>query len=660
MNMHTKIGASSIAIAAADAARPTWDEAYRAYRVAEAAEAEAMRQRPFSDEDSTRASLARYSALKALIFVPAPSLDALAIKLAIYAGDDGHEYADARLMQFHMMADGIRLAQELAASPELAKVAAAEHERAMGWLQLECLDENERAEQTEIVAITKGALKKVTTPRDRMPRRTDDEIVAWLRERQLVGPISPELIEAVRNDLEASDFERLIREVHSAGKMAQLCAAYDEAGLDDLAAGLRRIFPVASWDEKLAVFRAALDAESEGATLEDNGQLSRDDLNKLSEASDAALQAVFLYPAPTFAAVIEKIDLYVSQMCDARQFGYAISAIKRDIRRLNRPDVPAETCDPTTPFSGTLARYEALRVAFNASDPEDNSLEPAYTEAHGQLVDARPTSARDFVGKFRSLWIEGGNPGEDVVEMMLADAERLLAPATPAIDPAAAAWQSFADNLRLLAETDGENEREALADKMDVADLVLARPSTSLLGIAGKLRRVFQCTVAERWSDEVCLLPIGAERDERVNDACFVYQMLWSAIEDVERMALTNSAPIGGQTPSSPAWRDKLLRLCAASEAMVQAGEATDAMLKEEQQALDAIIEHPVETPMDLALKGLIYDYHCYADIEHEDGAGRRAFVRDALRVTGCSDIQRLHSVLAEYAGHGQEQLVHA
>ncbi|MFC0304419.1 hypothetical protein ACFSTI_29420 [Rhizorhabdus histidinilytica] len=159
MNAHSSI----IAMATAEQATAplAWEQAYETYQAARKSGVEYSESGAYIDEIGGPLGLTRYEALKTLLATPAPSLDALAIKLAIFAGDDGHEYEAAGVMQAHIMADALRLAHESSASPEITRIAVAQHEKAVESLSY-YFDDAERAKRMEIQAISARVVEQIT------------------------------------------------------------------------------------------------------------------------------------------------------------------------------------------------------------------------------------------------------------------------------------------------------------------------------------------------------------------------------------------------------------------------------------------------------------------------------------------------------------------
>ena len=73
---------------------------------------------------------------------------------------------------------------------------------------------------------------------------------------------------------------------------------------------------------------------------------------------------------------------------------------------------------------------------------------------------------------------------------------------------------------------------------MDPADAALRdQPAVTPAGVAMKLKRVFVSFVGESWSDDALLDQRPANFDAKVRASDLYQEMLWRAIEDLERMS---------------------------------------------------------------------------------------------------------------------------
>ncbi|KQX18123.1 MULTISPECIES: hypothetical protein [unclassified Sphingomonas] len=112
----------------------SWNEVLASYHSALSAEKSfGASYKTFSEEGDKKSQELfdiKLNAFITLMMYPTPSLDALAIKLAIYAGDDGHEHCDVRLFQAQMAADAVRLARHTSHIDHLLPIVKAQIERA--------------------------------------------------------------------------------------------------------------------------------------------------------------------------------------------------------------------------------------------------------------------------------------------------------------------------------------------------------------------------------------------------------------------------------------------------------------------------------------------------------------------------------------------------
>lgn len=88
--------------------------------------------------------------------------------------------------------------------------------------------------------------------------------------------------------------------------------------------------------------------------------------------------------------------------------------------------LPHEADDFTRAYDAFIKAWKALNDApSDLSTEEVLRLENEYLEHQRRLDMARPTTPRDFIRKFHALWSEGGYPGDEVIDIMVADARRL-------------------------------------------------------------------------------------------------------------------------------------------------------------------------------------------------------------------------------------------
>lgn len=153
----------------------TWGDVLDAYRKSVQADVEFHSADTESSKDAEQRfeaiADARSAAFVTVMMYPAPSLEALATKLAIYAGEDGHEFSDAPVFQAQLSADAARIAHKLSGARDpLAFITAliARVERSMQRGR-ECGDSDLDIYKIEqgVLSILKSATGDISREQDR-------------------------------------------------------------------------------------------------------------------------------------------------------------------------------------------------------------------------------------------------------------------------------------------------------------------------------------------------------------------------------------------------------------------------------------------------------------------------------------------------------------
>ncbi|MES2497101.1 MAG: hypothetical protein V4618_13385 [Pseudomonadota bacterium] len=200
MNAHSSIFA--MAAAQHEQSRQTWDEAYAAYRRAQAAQRQALAELPQGEDVPDEVSSMDSEAFNNVMMIPAPTLDALAIKLALYAADDGHGLSGAAVFQARMAADGLALAHQLSGSPQIREVAAATFSETRALIAYPGVEGDNRQKVATIFEEVANQLANDSQPTP--PSAVEKAFGAW-RDAKLVGYYAQPCPDEIMNRLSENE-----------------------------------------------------------------------------------------------------------------------------------------------------------------------------------------------------------------------------------------------------------------------------------------------------------------------------------------------------------------------------------------------------------------------------------------------------------------------
>ncbi len=211
--------------------------------------------------------------------------------------------------------------------------------------------------------------------------------------------------------------------------------------------------------------------------------------------------------------------------CALNAAGYRLSAEDQTGQdRLNEQMVPHDAilldAVPTT-VAGVAAILRRITPALQA----ERWLDRAIAFQDDETLDERKG--------------ELGYPYEQLINCILG-LSRILA--VRPHDAVAAAWADFKDSYGQLVAEFGEAASEQFEHEQmvraDQADMAIARePAQSAATIGVKLRRLFMQQVGEPWAQAFAFGEDTPETRDALDKADMWEQALWSAVEDVERLA---------------------------------------------------------------------------------------------------------------------------
>lgn len=152
--------------------------------------------------------------------------------------------------------------------------------------------------------------------------------------------------------------------------------------------------------------------------------------DELANAAGQAAWDLCKMPAPNLDAPEWKLKHWQDFSRDCVMEPEAFTDLLTDVQRLKATSTYGDR--PAAP-SGFKHVYDRFRTAWldvcnapiGTAHEEVDRLGDLYIAHREELVHASPSTDREFRLKFLALWAEGGAPTEDVIAMVIADAEAL-------------------------------------------------------------------------------------------------------------------------------------------------------------------------------------------------------------------------------------------
>lgn len=203
------------------------------------------------------------------------------------------------------------------------------------------------------------------------------------------------------------------------------------------------------------------------------------------------------------------------------------------------------TFAPSEEFGKALAAFEAAHANANATNEDDeiDRLGDTETAAVQALLKIPSPDFRAVAEKLRSFLATYATSHDDILASILEDMDRLSVAENPAL---VNAFESFRTTFGLLKAADANADTDPFYQIMDPADEIMVdTPATTPTGAAMKLKRAFVALAGEDWSDYAVFNDRPATFAEGIRLSDLYQRMMWSAIEDLDRMGATGEARLG-------------------------------------------------------------------------------------------------------------------
>lgn len=320
------------------------------------------------------------------------------------------------------------------------------------------------------------------------PRRTDEEVIAWLGARNIIPPFTADFLDEIRSQMDGLEWVRKVSEIRKdPERMVELVAKYREAGLGDIADGLEKLrledFAAAAGAQSKPVEEPELAPAAAGARLSDAALLDAwvrrqsalaaieqrgsyyDGETREPEASaeyDEAEALVAEAPAFTLSGVLAKLWVAMShgRSDDGTEDGSLYEHCRRaDIEALDplKADLNYErqvlfsaikalsalTSLPATEhtrWKAALEQYEALQPRIRTkglTDQEVIDLTDQETKAGQALLDTPAPTFGAILTKLKVASALEHMIMPETIQGIIADAERLRAPRLTPMEEAA-------------------------------------------------------------------------------------------------------------------------------------------------------------------------------------------------------------------------------
>ena len=269
------------------------------------------------------------------------------------------------------------------------------------------------------------------------------------------------------------------------------------------------------------------------------------------------LVELLVTPAPTIKELALKLSIYaiedLQDFIRAAEIGRALDADAQRFAGANRLVSDAEWRSAEQEF----ACAQQARAARKLSNSDDGDELTKREKVTGEKLLTLPVRSIDDVAlKLRTALAVRSTEHGDTLRTILSDIEGLAAPI--AEDPAVV--QAFEQYRTAAAELHAQPHEVSDAalekhfyNRMDPADMVLkTTPARTPAGVVMKLKRAFAGVILDGWSDHAVFNPRPADFEGNVRRSDLYQEMLWRAIEDLERMTG------GEQQPDKSAFNDRL------------------------------------------------------------------------------------------------------
>lgn len=372
-------------------------------------------------------------------------------------------------------------------------------------------------------------------------------------------------------------------------KADQLPADIRDATLDEITSD-----PVADWDAACAKMEGAISArdtyfnktmqpanelykQARNAGLDIAGVLAyvtrcEDEYGVLVRAVDLAIEAVVLIPAPDASALAYKIKAFIGQECHVCE-GYETSfeALVADANALIVAPVDPYMRGPMIAWEKgyetfTEARRERLKYERDYYTPAGMSVTTDMQDHYDRLVSEEgealerllkltAPSQNELAIKLKIV-SEGDEwrlaQDRSITAKIAADARRFgrhgaylqsdahLLDAFRIVRKERAASLADVDNLMSDEENDARYERGIAAE-----EIVWAERASTLEGVLAKLRVAIPLSCADAWTDHAVVDPTDPSFKAGLAEADIDSRVLWSAIEDLARIAGVNLSEHG-------------------------------------------------------------------------------------------------------------------
>jgi hypothetical protein len=196
------------------------------------------------------------------------------------------------------------------------------------------------------------------------------------------------------------------------------------------------------------------------------------------------------------------------------------------------------------------ADAKAVKLVYSQREEAYGVLNAAVADAIDDLIRCPAPSLAKLTEAMRIGAAENifYDDADEIVGVIASDIDRLSG-GNPvengAIVDAFCKFRDAMQELRIAPDALPDSEVDALNARMDEADMVLKEaPALTPAGVLMKLKRAFNGIVVERWSDHALLDPKSRQFETGLDHADLYEQMLWSAIEDLDRIGAVPTTPV--------------------------------------------------------------------------------------------------------------------
>lgn len=241
---------------------------------------------------------------------------------------------------------------------------------------------------------------------------SDAEVIAHIRERGVVGPVPPAMIEAMRDRLAGEDFERTISRIAQDPVMLfRLLAEYRRAGLDDVAATIEQIHgpgsevepePTVSraveafrerssgkvaWRDALKAYQSALAAQDEIYSQE---SYDEEEGNAISLVTLGHLARLLMCPAPSLDAMTTKLAIYLAEeACELNDADLFRAQLTADAATMARKFSTGRTTRPVVVSELKQAERRLSRMCDEDGEEQRGIIVSILREAV-EAIDRKP------------------------------------------------------------------------------------------------------------------------------------------------------------------------------------------------------------------------------------------------------------------------------